>query len=194
MADVPLVNQADMVDGDDNISPQMRRIETSFKASLKGYKRKINTFFFILMTFNVVVLSVVVHHYWTSNGKLAKLLANHQLLDNRLTALSSKLSDLSGSHQSLGDKVTKLSSELSNLSTSHRSLSDEVTMLSNKFSDLFASHESLDHKLAALSDRLSESLMELNRELSTYSSPSIWSYIYSFLIQIITKFTKTLTK
>ena len=194
MADVPLVNQADIVDGDNDISPQMRRIEASFKASLKAYKRKFTSFFFILVTLNVVVLSVVVHHYWRLNDKMANLSVNHQLLDNRLTALSSKLSDLSVSHQSLGDKVTMLSSKLSDLSTSHRSLSDEVITLSNKLADLSASHESLDHKLAALSDRLSESLIELNSELSTHSSSSIFSYISSLLLQIITKFVKTLKK
>ena len=195
MADVPLVNQADMVDGDHNISPQMRRIEASFKASLKGYNRKINCFFFILVAFNVValavVLGVVLDHYWTSNDKMAKLSANHQLLDDRLTELSSNLSNLSASHQSLADE---LSNELSNLSASHRSLSNEVTMLSKTLSDLSASHESLSRKLAALSGRLSESLKDLNSELSTHSSSSIFSYISSLLLQIIAKFTKTLTK
>ena len=184
MADAPLVNQADMVDGDHNISPQMRRIEASFKASLEGYNRKINSFFFILLTFNVVVLGVIVHHYW-------KLSANHQLLDDRLTELSSNLSNLSASHQSLADEV---SSKLSDLSASHRSLNDEVTMLSKTLSDLSASHESLSHKLDTLSGRLSESLNDLKSELSTHSSSSIFSYISSLLLKIITKFTKTLTK
>ena len=187
MADAPLVNQADMVDGDHNISPQMRRIEALFKASLKGYNRKINSFFFILLTFNVAVLGVVIHHYW-------KLSTNHQLLDDRLTELSSNLSDLSDSHQLLADEITKLSSKLSNLSASHRSLSNEVTMLSKTLSDLSASHESLSRKLDTLSGRLSESLKDLNSELSTHSSSSIFSYISSLLLQVVTKFVKTLTK
>ena len=47
MADVPLVNQADMVDGDDDISPKMRMIEASFKGNLKDYKRKMNSCFYL---------------------------------------------------------------------------------------------------------------------------------------------------
>ena len=191
MADVPLINQADVVDGDHNISPQMRRIEASLKASLKDYNRKINGFFFILMAFNVVALAVVLGVYWTSNDKMAKLSANHQLLDDRLTELSSNLSNLSASHQSLADE---LSNKFSNLSASHQSLSNEVTMLSKTLSDLSASHESLSRKLATLSGRLSESLKDLNSELSTHSSSNIFSYISSLLVQIIAKFTKTLTK
>ena len=66
MADVPLVNQADMVDGD-NIFPKMRMIEALFKGNLKDYKRKMNSWLLIFLSFNVVVFGVVLHHYCTSS-------------------------------------------------------------------------------------------------------------------------------
>ena len=153
IADV--VNETDMVDGDDDISTMSRANLKEYKKELRSslqdykkemrasldFKKEIYKYFCMLLAISLVVLAVFV----------GIIFLHDYTLDDKLTTISDKLANLSAGHQSLNDAVTKLSNKLTDslhkifdkLSSSSVSLSETssglyyMKLIIKKITDFF---------------------------------------------------------
>ena len=91
-------NEADMVDGNNRFSLQLRQIE-ALKSNFQDHKNEVKKCLYILLSFNIVVLAVVIGSIWIAN-------TNHQqIVNDTLSILKKTLNDKLSTHH---DKLSIL--------------------------------------------------------------------------------------
>ena len=155
-------NEADMVDGGDDISTTLRakldEYKKELRSSLQDYKSELKRCFYIILTCNIVVSALII-------GTINIANSNHQqILDNKLSIHQQILDDKLSTHQQILDDKLSIHQQILNdkLSTHQKILDNKLSNHQQILNDKLSIYQQiLDDKLSILQHILTTDQIEI---------------------------------